>query len=62
MAHFGAEMRPARDTETLFEAVWGLYRDRETSRTGSASLLQGVVLTQAPDAYLAGSQSLCSDR
>ncbi len=48
------EVRPARDFETLFETVFGLYRDGKTSRFGGEALLQGAVLGRANNTYIAG--------
>jgi hypothetical protein len=48
------EVRPARDFETLFETVFGLYRDGKTSRFGGEALLQGAVLGRAHNTYIAG--------
>ena len=54
MAHFIAEIRPALEMETLFETVFGLFRDGKTNRKGWENLLQGVVLAHEYRAFLAG--------
>jgi hypothetical protein len=48
------DVRPARDFQTLFETVFGLYRDGKTRRFGSEALLQGAVLGRANNTYIAG--------
>ncbi len=53
MAHFVAEIRPALNMETLFETVFGLYRDGRNERVWEATL-QGVVLAREHAAYLGG--------
>jgi quercetin dioxygenase-like cupin family protein len=53
-AHFVAEIAPAREMETLFETVWGLYRDGKTNRHGHEALLQGAVLAKSHASVAAG--------
>lgn len=54
MAHFIAEVRPALKMETLFETIFGLYRDGKTNERGFPNLLQNVVLAREYDGYLPG--------
>jgi len=53
-AHFIVDVRPAFDMETLFETIFGLYRDGKTDRRGNPNLLQNAVLSREHDGFLAG--------
>ncbi len=52
VAHFIADVRPALNMETLFETIFGLYRDGKTDRRGFPNLLQNLVLAREYDGYL----------
>ncbi len=54
MTHFVAEIRPALDMATLFETVFGLYRDGKTNKRGHENPLQGALLAHEHAAFLAG--------
>ena len=54
MLRFRCEVVPPRDMESLFETIFGLYRDGKTDNRGQPSPLQNVVLAHEHKAYLAG--------
>ena len=54
MLHFRCEVRPPMQMESLFETVFGLYRDGKTNKRGHENPLQGVVLAREHEAFLAG--------
>lgn len=54
MAHFIVDVRPALNMETLFETIFGLYRDGKTNERGFPNLLQNLVLAREYDGYLPG--------
>jgi mannose-6-phosphate isomerase-like protein (cupin superfamily) len=54
MLRFRCEVRPARQMETLFETIFGRYRDGKADKHGQPNLLQSVVLAHDHDGYLAG--------
>jgi len=54
MLRFRCEVRPARQMETLFETIFGRYRDGKADRHGQPNLLQSVVLAHEHDGYLGG--------
>lgn len=41
------QIRPALDTETFFETMWGLARDGKTNASGVPNILQVAVIGQA---------------
>lgn len=53
-AVFTVEVEPARDYETMFETIFGLYRDGKTGAGGRGNLLQDAVLARRHKGYLAG--------
>jgi len=53
-AHFIADVRPALNMETLFETIFGLYRDGKTNKNGVPNLLQNLALAQEYDGFLPG--------
>ncbi len=53
-AVFLVEVAPPRDYETMFETIFGLYRDGKISADGRGNLLQDAVLARRHEGYLAG--------
>ncbi|HEY5640882.1 MAG TPA: cupin domain-containing protein [Dehalococcoidia bacterium] len=53
-AVFVVEVVPAREYETLFETLFGLYRDGKLSADGRGNLLQDAVLARRHNGFLAG--------
>ena len=53
-AVFVVEVAPARDYETLFETLFGLYRDGKLGADGRGNLLQDAVLARRHNGFLAG--------
>jgi len=54
MLHFRCEVRPPMQMETLFETIFGLYKDGKTNKNGVPNLLQNLVLAHKHDAFLPG--------
>jgi mannose-6-phosphate isomerase-like protein (cupin superfamily) len=54
MLHFHCEVDPPRQMETLFETIFGLYRDGKANKRGQPSLFQNAVLAHEHHGYLAG--------
>ncbi|HEY5639053.1 MAG TPA: cupin domain-containing protein [Dehalococcoidia bacterium] len=53
-AAFSVGVEPARNYETMFETIFGLYRDGKTGADGRGNLLQDAVLARQHKGYLAG--------
>jgi quercetin dioxygenase-like cupin family protein len=54
MLRFRCEVVPPREMESLFETVFGLYRDGKANKRGQPNPLQNVVLAHEHRGYLAG--------
>ena len=54
MLRFRCEVLPPRQMETLFETIFGLYRDGKADKRGQPSPLQNVLLAEEHNAFLAG--------
>jgi quercetin dioxygenase-like cupin family protein len=54
MLRFRCEVVPPREMESLFETIFGLYRDGKADNRGQPSPLQNVALAHKHNAYLAG--------
>ena len=52
--HFRCEVVPPMKMESLFETIFGLYRDGKANKRGQPNLLQNAVLAHETDAYLPG--------
>ena len=51
-AHVLVEFRPALNTETFFETMYGLARDGKVDENGVPSFLQTAVISSAYEIYL----------
>jgi quercetin dioxygenase-like cupin family protein len=54
MLRFRCEVVPPRQMESLFETIFGLYRDGKANKRGQPNLLQNAVLAHEHRGYLAG--------
>jgi mannose-6-phosphate isomerase-like protein (cupin superfamily) len=54
MLRFRCEVVPPREMESLFETIFGIYRDGSADKRGQPNPLQNVVLAHEHKAYLAG--------
>jgi quercetin dioxygenase-like cupin family protein len=54
MLRFRCEVVPPREMESLFETIFGLYRDGKADKHGQPNLLQNAVLAHEYRGYLAG--------
>ena len=51
---FRCQVVPPMKMESLFETIFGLYRDGKADRHGQPNLLQNALLARESDSYLAG--------
>jgi quercetin dioxygenase-like cupin family protein len=54
LLRFRCEVVPPRQMESLFETIFGLYRDGKADKRGQPNLLQNAVLAHEHRGYLAG--------
>ena len=54
MLRFRCEIVPPREAESLFETIFGLYRDGKADKRGQPNVLQGAMLAHEHRGYLAG--------
>ncbi len=54
MLHFRCEVVPAADMETLFETIFGLYRDGKANSHGQPNIFQNAILAWEHEAVLPG--------
>ena len=54
MLRFRCEVVPPRQMESLFETIFGLYRDGKSDKHGQPNPLQNVVLADEHKGFLAG--------
>ena len=54
MLRFRCEIVPPREMESLFETIFGRYRDGKADKHGQPNLLQSAVLADENRGYLAG--------
>ena len=54
MLRFRCEVEPPREMESLFETIFGLYRDGKADKHGQPNLFQNAVLAHEHRGYLAG--------
>jgi mannose-6-phosphate isomerase-like protein (cupin superfamily) len=54
MLRFRCEVRPPREMESLFETIFGLYRDGKADKRGQPNPLQNAIFAHEHHGYLAG--------
>jgi len=54
MLRFRCEIVPPREMESLFETIFGLYRDGKADKRGQPNIFQNAVLAHEHKGYLAG--------